>query len=343
MPVTKNIDPLDGLRGLAALLVMASHMSHAGFIGGFAGAGQLGVMLFFVLSGFLMGYLYLGDEPLTARQWGAYGIRRLFRVYPVFVLVVVVDWLAFSLSPDWPIRMTTEELVKHLRLQGQLSILWTIPVEMKFYLAFVFIAIPVSAIPRPRIRVFALAGIILSGLMTRDVASKVVMMNYLEVFVLGVLLSEGYKALARGEDGAARTVAGYANGAFALAAVAFVLLMPAATRAFLDLPPVNIWKHPLLPLLATGGIVLAAALSGGAIRWLLANRVSRYLGSVSYVVYLIHIPVVVEVSRRLVASPLEKALVTVAVVLALSTLVHLTVEQPFRRLGGRLARALNPR
>ena len=60
-----EIRKLNTLRGLAALIVVVSHYSNATLImGGLLGfgGGQFGVMIFFVLSGFLMSYLYLGRE-----------------------------------------------------------------------------------------------------------------------------------------------------------------------------------------------------------------------------------------------------------------------------------------
>ncbi|TIW24509.1 MAG: acyltransferase, partial [Mesorhizobium sp.] len=57
-----RLQNLDGLRGLAALLVVAGHLCNVlGVLPGIFGAGgaQVGVQLFFCLSGFLMGMLYL--------------------------------------------------------------------------------------------------------------------------------------------------------------------------------------------------------------------------------------------------------------------------------------------
>ena len=59
--IMKRIHTLTGLRGIAALLVFISHCGAQSILPSFLGKGfgQIGVMLFFVLSGFLMTHLYI--------------------------------------------------------------------------------------------------------------------------------------------------------------------------------------------------------------------------------------------------------------------------------------------
>ncbi|MEO0035979.1 MAG: hypothetical protein RLZZ501_2002, partial [Pseudomonadota bacterium] len=64
-PGASYLPALDGLRGFAAAIVLFSHFSNAfnlwdRLFG--AGAGQHGVLLFFVLSGFLIAHLHLGQS-----------------------------------------------------------------------------------------------------------------------------------------------------------------------------------------------------------------------------------------------------------------------------------------
>jgi peptidoglycan/LPS O-acetylase OafA/YrhL len=91
---------LDGLRGLAILIVIVSHVSNAIDLWGRMlgdGAGQIGVMLFFVLSGFLMGQLYL-DKPFNHANLWNFAARRFARLAPLFYLTVSVAAILSSLS-----------------------------------------------------------------------------------------------------------------------------------------------------------------------------------------------------------------------------------------------------
>ena len=92
---SNHIPALDGLRGLAAVVVLVSHVSNqVGLWGGLLGngGGQIGVMIFFVLSGYLMSFLYL-DRPFNlAEVWG-YAVHRGARVLPLFYGVVILALL----------------------------------------------------------------------------------------------------------------------------------------------------------------------------------------------------------------------------------------------------------
>ena len=81
---------LDGLRALAALMVMAFHLAQAGIpLPGPVTFGKTGVDLFFVLSGFLItGILF--DTRDDSHFFKRFFARRSLRIFPVFYLVVAI-------------------------------------------------------------------------------------------------------------------------------------------------------------------------------------------------------------------------------------------------------------
>lgn len=129
-----EIRRLNTLRGIAALIVVVSHFSNASGLWGTmlgGGAGQFGVMLFFLLSGFLMTYLYWDKQP-TSPNVISYAVSRIARVVPLY-------WLVVSLSVATPYFYNIEsyhDLASHLLFLHGKSVLWTIPPEIQFYVLF---------------------------------------------------------------------------------------------------------------------------------------------------------------------------------------------------------------
>ncbi len=96
---TLTIKSLDGLRGLAVLLVLLSHMSNAQmhllpFLD-FSGLGKAGVYLFFSLSAFLLTWQALkqAQQAPDPKYWLAYLLRRALRIYPLYALALTVSHL----------------------------------------------------------------------------------------------------------------------------------------------------------------------------------------------------------------------------------------------------------
>ena len=104
------------------------------------------VMMFFIISGFCIHYPYVcGKRPL---RLGTYGLRRLLRIYPPYLVVVFVSLLLEKLLFRY-FERTGSDLSKFgeslLMIQnygsspGQISSnpsLWSLPVEMELYLVF---------------------------------------------------------------------------------------------------------------------------------------------------------------------------------------------------------------
>jgi peptidoglycan/LPS O-acetylase OafA/YrhL len=146
---SSNVDgrlaSLTGVRGIAALIVFVSHFSNmTGWLGYRLGhgAGQIGVMLFFILSSFLMYLLYFesGSEEKEgrAREAVAYLAKRFARIYPlVFLSLLVSYFIGFFDVPRYLNAHRIDsvgEILAHLLLLKGNGVLWTISVEFFFYL-----------------------------------------------------------------------------------------------------------------------------------------------------------------------------------------------------------------
>lgn len=135
----EHVKALDGLRGIAVLLVLLSHSSNSGLFFhpylDFHGVGKVGVYLFFVLSAYLLDRqiaLAFMQSKSSRSYWSNYFLRRFLRIYPLFFLALVIygllSFIGFPTSID-----KIKDIPLHMMLLRGESIFWSIPVEFKYY------------------------------------------------------------------------------------------------------------------------------------------------------------------------------------------------------------------
>lgn len=164
---------LDFLRALAIVWVMLFHSYLVGGLGAsLAGVqvyGWMGVDLFFVLSGYLIGNQVL--RPLAAGQtldlYGFYR-RRAFRILPAFLVVLALYalWPAWretpGMQPLWQFFTFTFNLLFDRSDNYAFSHVWSLCVEEHFYLLLPFVALLMLRKPSA-LRFAALCGVIVVG------------------------------------------------------------------------------------------------------------------------------------------------------------------------------------
>lgn len=135
-----EIRKLNALRGIAAMIVFITHFSDItnwfdGALGG--GSGAYGVMLFFMLSGFLMSYLYL-EKAFNKEHVKHYFLARAGRVLPLYLAVVLGSYLFTQFDQNLLYDIPNVNiLLGHLLFLDGASVLWSIPPEVQFYLIFI--------------------------------------------------------------------------------------------------------------------------------------------------------------------------------------------------------------
>ena len=98
-----RFDILDGLRGVAALLVVVYHITEgyaAGPLTHMPNHGYLAVDFFFLLSGYVVGYAY--DDRLTLMGTSGFIKRRLIRLHPMIVFGTILGVLLYYFSDGHP-------------------------------------------------------------------------------------------------------------------------------------------------------------------------------------------------------------------------------------------------
>lgn len=188
-PQPNVIPQLDGLRAFAALLVVFSHTSSVGLPMIFpALAGIFGVLLFFMLSGFLMGYLYL-HKPADIPAIAHYVAARVSRIAPIYLLAVTLAYVASKYLGDrFVYYIDLKDYLRLIAFVGSNHVFWSIPPEIQFYVTF---AVIWFALKRALLERYAPAVVILAGamLLFRPIFPGITIPSHFHIFFLGVILA----------------------------------------------------------------------------------------------------------------------------------------------------------
>ncbi len=327
----KRQAPLDGLRGLAVGLVLASHSSNAGFdiAPGFdaRGVGRAGVFLFFVLSSYLLTAQCLeAPLPRPASWWGRFGARRLLRILPAYALTLGL-YVALG-------AFTQRVAFQHLCLVRAEAHFWTIPVEALFYLSLPLIGFGLGRIRGTAARLFVLA--LVGGLVrwvwppdypARPPSFRPNVAPFLPVFLVGSALAVLRPWL--------QTLGGRALrwlDVFGWAALAGVALLTPAVWERLTAAPVHhtrfhLWFDVYGVLF---GLVVLATIppGGGSLARVFCARPLAWLGLVSYSVYLLH-ALAFSFAQARVGSAVWVGPLSMLAAIGAGTLSYALVERPF--------------
>jgi len=144
----QRLDYLDFLRGIAVLLVLLAHTHHFfsyELFNQWSGIGARGVQLFYIISGFTIYYIYQ-NKLNTSLDVKNYMIKRVFRILPLYFLVMPIYFIEFGVNKDYEYPLFN--LITHYILingffpeyiNSILRVEWSIFVEFMFYIVFAMI------------------------------------------------------------------------------------------------------------------------------------------------------------------------------------------------------------
>ncbi len=291
----------------------------------FIRGGYLAVTTFFVLSGFVLSRSYQSTR-WTGKSLLRYGVGRFARVYPVYVLsiVIVAPFILYDQTP----RKASLLAAYGFLLQGwrQLPVgwntpAWTLSCEIFFYLLFpLAVALLHGASWIKTLAVAAAACCLTRVLWAVGVSDEIKPLIHFSDFLMGIAASGAYDLLQRSgrrPHGAWLYLPGAALGAV-------LITYPQFLPPHVDL---NSALRPLNALLLTG-----FALGGGPAARALSSRVAVYLGKSSYAMYILHVPLLWWLPRwHLPWSGEVSAMAYLGAVVAVSACVYYFLEEPANR------------
>lgn len=342
---------IQGLRAIAVLAVIADHTfayPHGGFIG---------VDVFFVISGFLITGLLLREYERSGRiSFADFYRKRARRILPLALLVLVTTvaatWATFTagratgvtwdavwsliFGTNWHLALSGTDYMQADGLVSPLQHFWSLAVEEQFYVVWPWLIVVVLGVlaarkgwslGRARLTLTAvmtvLVGAAFAFALWETTTSPTV--AYFSTFSrawelgIGALLAASAGALSRIPQ-MLRPILAYVG----LAGIAWSIF-----NITPEMPFPAPWAT--VPVLSTA-LVIAAG-TGGKVRFLapITNPMARYIGDISYSLYLWHFPIIVLFAAVLpFEGPMQFAAVLAATGL-LSVLSYHLLEDPIRK------------
>lgn len=330
---------IDGLRAVAVVPVVFFHAGLSSFSGGF-----VGVDVFFVISGYLITKILIADIDRDRFSILTFYERRIRRIFPALFVVFLFSTIAAANLLLWDefneyarsLFFSTFFLANYYFMGDTgyfagpaetkpLLHMWSLAVEEQFYIFFPFILLVCAKLARSWL-VPAMVGLFITSL-----AGNLALTEFSADTAFYNTPTRAWELLA------GSILAVYApsksppvwftNGvsAIGLAAILFAVFAFDGGTTFPG-------AAALVPVLGTAAILYGTSHSSGLVARILSVAPMRFIGLISYSMYLWHWPIIVfyRFWRMEELSPLETVGVIAATVVA-ATLSWAIVERPFRQ------------
>jgi peptidoglycan/LPS O-acetylase OafA/YrhL len=361
---------LDGLRGVAALMVLFHHTlltlpDFANYEWQVPGAtahgviewlllrtplrllwaGQERALLFFVLSGFVLGLPWLEGR---AAPYGRFLLGRFCRIYPPYLLAMIAaaagsmllggiklphatvyfNQLGWSFTPSWPTVPSILAVLNNPTSRYMNEAVWTLVWEVRVALIFPLIILPIA-----RWRNTGIVLVLVALVLLRHVSARVLGVSWLaqtlsfpqntfyyaQYFVLGAAVAAN-----RGVIASWFAVRSKMFGPVCLALGCLICWLP--------------WPMQHDHIVGIGAaVILASIVGGGYVGSWLAKPSLIWLGKQSYSLYLIHLPLIMVVVIAFGGKvPVLACIAILPAAIVLAEVFHQWVETPSVALTQRL-------
>lgn len=334
---------IQGLRAVAVALVLLYHAAAPGSAGGF-----VGVDVFFVISGFLITSHLLREHEKHGRiRFVSFYARRAQRLLPAAVVVALATAIAAGLLI--PRTLVPEELLAGAAallglpnmyfayrgsdyLGGQTESVfqqyWSLGVEEQFYLVWPALLVLILWMSRGRRSVLVATTAVL---VLASFALCMALMAWSQPWAFYALPSRAWELGVGALVAALGMRVSFGPRVASVMSWSGIALLVAALVA-IDSSVAFPGPAAAMPVIASALLIAAGSTGVGAVQQLLGARPLRWLGDVSYSVYLVHWPIMI-VPALAAGAPLPGWVRGVLLVasIAVGAILHRFVEEPMRR------------
>lgn len=355
---------LDHLRALAIILVFFFHYSIVSggqpeWLPNVASFGWTGVDLFFALSGFLISsQLFAQIKQGQYISFKQFFLKRVFRIIPAF-LVTVGLYFCFplfrekeSLPPLWKFLTFTQNLGLNIKDFGTFSHCWSLCVEEHFYFF-----LPIILITLKKLKLFSKAYWLLTGLFIAGFAIRSYSFNHLYLPKLddgnnwlywykyiyyptynrldGLLVGISIAVFYNFSPNLWSKISKYGN-------ILFVISLSILIIAFFLCEDQMNFNASIFgfSLIAIGfGFMVVGAISHTSFLYKWNSKVTTYIATLSYAIYLTHKGVIHTTHLVLKNFNIDSnlmLLISIATCMIFAVLLHFTIEKPFMKLRDRI-------
>ena len=336
----EHFKALDGLRGIAVLLVLLSHSSlaniHMHKTINFHSMGKVGVYLFFVLSAYLLDRqiaLAFMTNKSTIAYWKNYLLRRFLRIFPLFTLALILHYF-LTLLGFFTVIDTIFDIPLHMLLIKGESIFWSIPVEFKYYLfspIIMWFCHKFLKWNATKLLLFFTTLIALSIVKQFVFDLPLIStLRFLPIFLIGTIISI-YELLFRTQ--LQKTIKPSLFNISGIIAIVLILLTAPFYFEKIFGFTVNFQSFSFyLPYAMLWGVILLSAKYGkGLMKYVLEIKLLRFIGTISFSLYLFHI-LILEIIKHVEINQNIKFYIFFLLSILFASISYLVIERPLSKV-----------
>lgn len=325
---------INSLRGIACIIVVIAHIiSVHPTIGIYAsGCGKIGVWCFMVLSAYLLYRPYCREKRrFGIKECSIFYIKRAVRILPVYCVVLIWTYIIGYFTE-------IKEFFFHLIGLHGIGHLWYMPVIMKFYLVMpVFIII--KNMMKPIWNIVVLIVMLILGAVLNPyneyVENSTELKWYMPVFIMGMLLAI---IIGKGKKRQIANLKCYDLGVV-FCIVIGGLFIPYMREKIWGMEPSGWLQNKYLLYGGLWAVIILCITFGKVIRNLLnKSKFLSYIGKISFSIYLIHYPILMELTRKH-TNIWMNGLIVIVLSIVFASVINQFVEKPLERVRVSLMRA----